>query len=365
MTPAVPLRQRAAIAATAIGWALLLLMFLLGLPVVLVWPMPLFFGLVAGALVLGALLVGLWRVLRRRGWSVAAWLKTSLALLMLLVALVSLPVYYLSFEVDAHPSALPQVTLSNGSKTVVFQGMMHVGSESFYKSVVYDLEKALADGYTLFYEGVQPSPGEGDQWFKDYITGGGDLSDNYKMLGSVCGLQFQLDYFALLASDMKARPELHVTADVSALDMKREFDRLVKSDPAFAAQVRKKPVEAKTSEASGDNALDFFTRYATDGTPAQRNILGILCRGVINMTSREPSEGALSPVVLDFRNRHLVKQIVEHPAKKIYITYGAAHLPGVIALLKAQDPQWRVVSTKWMRSIGAPEHLTGTLAQSR
>jgi hypothetical protein len=367
MTPAVPLRQRAAISATAIAWALLILVFLLGLPVVLVWPKLLFFGIAALALLLGALLVGLWWALRRRdrrGWPVAAWLKASLALLMLLVGLVSLPVYYLSFEVDAHPSALPQATLSNGSKTVVFQGMMHVGSESFYKSVVYDLEKALSEGYTLFYEGVQPSPGEGDQWFRDYITGGGDLSDSYKMLGSVCGLQFQLDYFALLATDMKARPERHVTADVSALDMKREFDRLVKSDPAFAAQVRKKPAAAKAPAAGGDT-LDFFTRYARDGTPAQRNILGILCRGVLNLTASQPGDGALAPVVLDFRNRHLVKQIVEHPSKKIYITYGAAHLPGVIAVLKAQDPQWRVVSTKWMRSIGAPEHLTGTLVQSR
>jgi hypothetical protein len=29
--------------------------------------------------------------------------------------------------------SLPLATLSNGSKTLVFQGMVHIGSESFYK----------------------------------------------------------------------------------------------------------------------------------------------------------------------------------------------------------------------------------------
>ena len=38
-------------------------------------------------------------------------------------------------KVQADPPLLPQATLTNGQKTVVFQGMIHVGMESFYKSV--------------------------------------------------------------------------------------------------------------------------------------------------------------------------------------------------------------------------------------
>jgi len=51
---------------------------------------------------------------------------------------------------------------ASGQKTAVFQGMQHIGSEDFYKSVVFDLEQALADGYTLFYEGVTPMAGRPD-----------------------------------------------------------------------------------------------------------------------------------------------------------------------------------------------------------
>jgi hypothetical protein len=79
----------------------------------------------------------------------------------------SIPIYYLANWVQTGPTALPLATLVNGQKTVVFQGMQHVASEDFYKSVVFDLEKALVDGYTLFCEGVQPVPGRPDlnEWF--------------------------------------------------------------------------------------------------------------------------------------------------------------------------------------------------------
>jgi hypothetical protein len=366
MTSSIPFSQHAGIVTRSIAWFVLVVLFLCGLPVVLVWPGSFFLGLLVAALLLALPVLGLWWLVCRKNphfKTLRQYLKISIATLMLMVVLISLPVYYLSFEVNAHPSAIPQVTLTNGSKTVVFQGMVHVGSEPFYKSVVYDLEKALSDGYTLFYEGVQPSPGEGDDWFRDNLAGGGDLSDNYKMLSSVCGMQFQLDYFSLLAKDMKVHPDRHVTADVTTLDMKREFDRLAKADPKFAAAVQKKPAKPGDTKSDDAGPVDFMIDFAKDGTPAQKNILGILCRGAINasMSSLGDTSGPLAPVILDYRNRHLAQQIITHHSKKIYITYGAAHLPGVLALLKEKDPKWRVVSTKWMRAVGAPEHLTGVL----
>ena len=132
--------------------------------------------------------------------------------------LVSLPIYYLAFWVQSGPTAVPLVTVSNGQKTLVFQGMQHVGSEDFYKSVVFDLEKALTDGYTLFYEGVQPVPGRPDltEWFNKTLRGSDkDIGADYTKMADECGLQFQLNYFQTLAADMAIHPARHVTADVS------------------------------------------------------------------------------------------------------------------------------------------------------
>ncbi|WP_295385062.1 hypothetical protein [uncultured Thiodictyon sp.] len=44
--------------------------------------------------------------------------------------------YYLAFWVQGGPTAVPLVTLSNGQKTVVFQGMQHVGSEDLASIII-------------------------------------------------------------------------------------------------------------------------------------------------------------------------------------------------------------------------------------
>jgi hypothetical protein len=78
----------------------------------------------------------------------SAWLRTPLlGWTLILGVLVAAPFYYLMVVTDTRPATVPQVALTNGSKRVVFQGMQHIGSEHFYKAVIYDVEKALSEGY--------------------------------------------------------------------------------------------------------------------------------------------------------------------------------------------------------------------------
>lgn len=69
----------------------------------------------------------------------------------------------------------------------------------------------------------------------------------------------------------------------------------------------------------------------------------------------------MEPVILDYRNRALAQRIMQSTDDKIFITYGAAHLPGLVAELRKLDSKWSVGSVKWMRTIEAPEHIEGTL----
>jgi hypothetical protein len=222
---------------SAILWFLLLVGMLLSLPILFDvggWAV-LGLAVLAGILALPVAwsLRRLFSRQRSQPWR-ASLLKTALATFALLSILAATPIYFLAFNAALRPATVPLATLSNGKKTVVFQGMMHIGTESFYKGVVYDLERALTEGYVLFYEGVQPDP-SADAWFSQTLAGGGDLSANYTALGKACGLDFQLNYFTLLDVDKAAHPERHVTADVTTGDMKREYERLVRTDPAFAA----------------------------------------------------------------------------------------------------------------------------------
>lgn len=289
-----------------------------------------------------------------------SYIKSALGTFAVLAILVAAPIYVLVVITAVRPMTVPLAALSNGTKTVMFQGMMHIGSEGFYKSVVYDLEKALTENYVLFYEGVQPDP-DGDAWFSQNMADGGDLSTNYTQFGSICGLQFQLDYFGLLATDMAAHPDRHVTADVTTGDMKREYERLVAADPGYADRVA---AEVGSAAAGGDNQADSIGTLlnAIQGaTPGQRSLIGTACRGWMTwVLSQATAPSALDPIILDYRNQHLANAIINGP-DKIYITYGAQHLPGIIALLKASDPDWKLGSIKWSRVIDTPENLEGQL----
>ena len=347
---------------SAILWFLLAAGFLLSLPVLLEISWMALVALAIVALVLAFPVAWLTRRFfagqRAQHWRTSLF-KAFAVLLFALSIAVTAPIFGLAVFTALRPLTVPQATLSNGQKTVVFQGMMHVGSEGFYKSVVYDLEQALADGYVLYYEGVTASP-DGDKWFSDTLAGGGDLSTNYQQFSEICGLQFQLGYFQLLEADRAARPDRHVSADVSTADMMHEYQRLMASDPAFAAAVGQTKAPAPTEQEGGSFARLFSV--LGNITPGQRDLVGTACRGFLTyILGRKTAPDVLDPVILDFRNRQLASRIAADTHDKIYITYGAGHLPGLLRDLQADDADWQIKSVKWLRVIQPQEDLEGSL----
>lgn len=348
---------------SAILWFLLFLGFLLGLPVLIEASPWILLGVVVLALLLAFPIAWLVRRCfsgqRRQHWR-TSYFKAAVATLFTLSALLAAPLYYLALQTALRPLTVPQATLSNRTKTVIFQGMMHVGSEGFYKSVIYDLEKALSDGNVIYYEGVVSDP-KGDAWFSQTLAGGGDLSANYEMLGDACGLQFQMNYFQFLREDMAARPDRHVNADVSTADMMQEYQRLEASDPGFAQAVHADQAKSKADDAT-DGGIGQIVNLLRGATPEQRSLVGTACRGWLTMTlARRTGPSALDPVILDFRNRKLAERILADSHQNIYMTYGAGHLPGLLADLQAADPAWEIRSLKWMRTIDTPEDLSGAI----
>lgn len=345
-------------------WFLLGLGFLLGLPVLFAVS-PWLIAVVALAAALLALIVAAaWRFgLDRHGATSYArrWITVGFALLFLLTILAASPIYYLSALVVSRPLVAPQATLSNGQKTIIFQGMAHIGSETFYKTVVYDLEHALADGYVAYYEGVMPDPA-GDAWFSKTLASGGDLNENYKSISKVCGLTFQGAYFELLAQDKREHPERHVNADVSTLQLKQEYERLVASDRAFAAKIAKAAEDEKHDASNADVIGEFL--HWSESDVRRHALAGIVCRGVIDLTLAPRADkpaSDLDPLILDYRNRMLVERINNDPRQRIYVNYGLDHLSGILDLLKRSDPKWKVESVKWMRVMESPEDLHGRL----
>ncbi|MFG1483162.1 hypothetical protein ABMA79_00715 [Halobacteriovorax sp. HFRX-2_2] len=288
------------------------------------------------------------------------WLRCSLGLFFFSTGIVSLPIYYSIVITETNPALQPQTVLVNGDKTVTFQGMQHIGSENFYKSVIYDVEEALANGFVIYYEGVQTNSPESKDFFEKMtagITGGQkNLAETYSAIGKACGLKFQLDYFQLLEADKKEHPERHITADVDALELKAEFERLMKTDKQFAKN--NKDFFKVAEQGSGDDPSAALVSFLKSGSEGQKKLAGIVCRGFMSKNMGKSESGkvlSIEPVILDYRNRELAKRIINDSNKKIFITYGAKHFSGVLELLKENDPNWEVRSVKWMRTIETPK----------
>jgi hypothetical protein len=370
MSGSVSVSQKLFIGLGAIFWFVLACLFLLALPVVINFPIWVLAILLLAAAILSFVYVKVrgWLSKGSSGFSAGRSFAVSfLVVLALLTALAALPLYYGAYLVQARPTTLPLATMTNGKKTVIFQGMQHIGSEQFYKSVVFDLEQALVDGYTLFYEGVQPSPDVpgADEWFKKVIVGGsGDLSKNYSTLANSCGIKFQLDYFKPMEAAIKANPGRHVVADVTYADMKTEYDRLVAADPDYASAVAAETAKKEVT-VGGFDPFSLFALVHEKGTPEQSRLAGIACRGVINFaTSQSGKENAAKEkIILDYRNKRLADFITQSPSEKIYITYGAAHLPGMFKILQSIDPAWKLQSVSWVRAMSNPEELEGKLPE--
>lgn len=355
-------RNRWMLRLSTIVWFLAGVAFLLSVPLLFQLSPIILLMILVIALMLGAALGWLIAGVLHKGHFRRVWLKSATAIVFVLTALVASPIYYAATITQVSPAMVPQATLTNGHKLIVFQGMQHVATEVFYKSVIYDLEDALSRGAVVYYEGFRPSTPRNDKWFQDLITGGADLSGAYRELGSVCGLQTQSAYFGLLGRDAREHPTAHVVADVDTAQLRAEYDRLMRTDPAFAAAMRERAGARTPNMGDGLEPIVAFLRRGSDG---QREIAGILCRGFMTFGTRQTRNGGtpdeLNKLILNYRNQVLASALLAEPRRRIYVTYGAEHLSGVMALLKKAAPHWRVVSVKWTRTIDSPEKLSGRL----
>lgn len=349
----------------AILWFVGVVGFIAALSVILqvtAWIIP---GLIVLALII-ALPIAWLRRRRSRPTRpfTGTWLRSALATTLVLGILLAAPVFYFAIRSAARPATVPMAVLTNGEREIVFQGMQHVGSEAFYKSVVYDLQDALSRGYVLYYEGVQDSTPEANAWFKQTIGQGQDLSALYSQLGDVCRISFQGPFFAALDRAAVANPGQHVKADVTTAQLLQEHRRLMATDPAYAAAMDG-PAEVEAGRSSTGKSMASVTSFLHSGPKGRAEIGGILCRGF--MTAQDAGGGLDEPeqrdkLILDYRNRVLAGMLLKDSRPRIYVTYGAKHLPGIIDLLRQQDPRWRVGSLHWVRTMDAPPEATGTLA---
>jgi len=245
------------------------------------------------------------------------------------------------------PFRMPVTTLTNGEKTVEFHGMMHIGSPAYYEDVMRDLADAERAGVPILHEGVRSGDQRSRERLKTLLGLSTDLDVAYKILGDLCGLQRQILEMEEAYRRVKDRAPGHELVDVTATDMMREWDRLVKLNPGWAAQERK---QRKASELDEEADAEVLT-ILRDLPDEVRTVSRPVCLTLMRIASAVPagtfasgtdSDPFLEHVVKDYRDRHLAGVIGRHDASRLVVVYGADHLDGTLAHLKKLDPAWRV-----------------------
>ena len=320
--------------------------------------------LVAGLLavpVAGLLRLVLKRLRERRYRRTWAW--SSFGLATLLLTLAAAPIWGLSWFAENRPLTIPRATLTQGERTVVFQGMIHAASPAFYDHVRHGIDQALADGYVIYHEGVLPSDPDANAWLASVVPGSGDLGERQKTLAGICGLQYQRDAFPDVARDIQAEPARHVQADVSVADIKREFERLQGTPPPGADADPGSPIGLTAAQTEQlEEAFERFLVWHAAGADSRRDIVRQLCAGVMSLFIDEAAlqrvPWPLSAVIIDFRDRALARRIADDPRPRIYVVYGAGHYAGLIRELIALDPRWQVSSREEIRLSGVDRRVS-------
>jgi hypothetical protein len=288
-------------------------------------------------------------------------LKTILVLLLLLILMMAAA---LSVE-TVSPLEMPRYTITNGDKTVVFQTMTHIANANFYREVQGAILQSKEDGYTYFYESVSIDPKNIANIPESELRAKKEkshLTEVYQSLADVMGLQVQnQEDFLNLINDKD------INVDATMQQLLERVDQVAhKYDKNYHPVKVKLTAEEMDKRLMGsifggadidklDKGLAEMNKLPKD----QKDILGFILRDIISLSSRMTTEtmdmlpSNVTEVILDYRNNILSDAIIHGP-NKIFITYGQAHLKGVMQRLQKDDPRWHIESSVGVVALKSP-----------
>ncbi len=249
---------------------------------------------------------------------------------------------YLSNEV--FKAKMPEYTISNWEKTVVFQAMVHIASKSFYDEVIKNLTKFKQDWWVYFFEWVKPGTPENMNTFNDAI-GIEFESDLYENFSKLYWVTFQNQEDLLwLVNELDFNVDLDINQIMELYEQKNITSWEQKSKYSPPLDANKEILNALSS--LNDRELKILVYL----NQAILNLI-VWSDSLQSVLSENFNNEVLFDVILNWRNKVLVDEISKSEYNKIYITYWLLHFKWVLEQLQKQDPKWQIVGTKYLYPI--------------
>lgn len=211
------------------------------------------------------------------------------------------------------PIGATKFTISDGNKTIVFQGLIHRGTGKYYSEIHKDIINKRKDGFAIVREGINDKP------FTHYNNiDTCDISYNKKIIVQpVCIGQLSINDYNF---------------DINNNDIENYFNNLDSSND-FVDEI------VEESESRKDN---------TDDIKIRNGLVNLSIKYLISNGKIEENSMKHQDLIIDVRDEKLHKNIVMIPNDKVYILYGLAHFQGLYQRLKLENTNWKIISKEFI-----------------
>ncbi len=241
---------------------------------------------------------------------------------------------------DINPAKMPEYTLSNWEKTVVFQAMSHIAKQDFYDQIRNNIRDFKTSSGVYFYEWVKPWSKESSQKFDEALWVN-FTPDLYKHMSKLYGVTFQdnNDFIWLVNN-------LDFNVDLTLDEIIKIYEKKVKTSNV-----------KKTENKEIINASEQILNKLNELNDRELKILIYINQAILNTIIKNDAEAKeliksfwnvdLFDVILEDRNKNLVDSIIKSEYNKIYITYWLLHFDWIFKLLQINNTKWKIVNTKY------------------
>ena len=239
-----------------------------------------------------------------------------------------------------NPAKMPEYTISNWKKTVVFQAMSHIAKKDFYNQISKNIRDFKTSSGVYFYEWVKPWSKESSQKFDEALWVN-FTPDLYKHMSKLYGVTFQDNNdFLWLVNNLDFNVDLNLDQIVEIYEKKVKTSNVKKiENPQII------------------NASEQILNELSSLNDKELQILIYVNQAILNVIIKNDTEAKelltyiwntdLFSVILEDRNKNLVNSIIKSDYNKIYITYWLLHFEWMYKLLQDNDKNWSIVNTRY------------------
>lgn len=255
--------------------------------------------------------------------------------LSIIFSLFSFLIYYW----NENPAKMPEYTLTNWDKTVVFQGMIHIWSENFYKNISNNLKKYKENWFLHFFEWVKQWTKENQEKFNKIIWFNFDkkLYENMWKLLWVTNQNYEKIIWEISEKD--------VNVDLSLDEIIAEYE---KSWIKAEKEISEKEILNISWEL--DNVLQKLNSR-------ELWALQYIYKWIFNLILQDSEfleskfsfwDENLTQIILQKRNEKLANEIINSKEKKFYVTYWLLHFDWIFKILQKNDKNWKIKETNYL-----------------